>query len=77
MSYSGQESVGFISAGMYLPEQIVTAADIAMESGIEEWVIRDKFGITEKCMAVLEDHRRGSFRLCLVCDLWLVRSAEA
>ena len=59
MSYSGQNSVGFVSAGMYLPEQIVTAADIALESGIEEWEIRDKFGITEKQMAGLEDHRRG------------------
>jgi 3-oxoacyl-[acyl-carrier-protein] synthase III len=59
MSYSGQESVGFVSAGMYLPGQLVTAADIALESGIEEWEIRDKFGITEKRMAGLEDHRRG------------------
>jgi 3-oxoacyl-[acyl-carrier-protein] synthase III len=59
MSYSGQYSVGFVSAGMYLPEQIVTAADIALESGIEEWEIRDKFGITEKRMAGPEDNRRG------------------
>ena len=44
---------------MYLPEQIVTAADIALERGIEEWEIRGKFGITEKRMAGLEDHRRG------------------
>lgn len=52
MSYSGQYSVGFVSAGMYLPEQIVTAADIALESGIEEWEIRDKFGISEKRMVL-------------------------
>ncbi len=73
MSYSSQGSVGFISASMYLPEQIVTAADIALESGIEEWVIRDKSGITEKRMAGPEDHRRGECRLFLGCDLWLVR----
>jgi 3-oxoacyl-[acyl-carrier-protein] synthase-3 len=48
-------SAGIVSTGMYLPRQIVTAADIAAESGIEEWVIREKFGITEKRMAGPED----------------------
>ena len=45
MSYSDQDSVGIVSTGMYLPERVVTAADIAVESGIEEWVIGEKFGI--------------------------------
>jgi len=44
MSYSDQDSAGIISAGMYLSERVVTAADIAVESGIEERVIREKFG---------------------------------
>jgi 3-oxoacyl-[acyl-carrier-protein] synthase-3 len=55
MAGKDQVSVGIVSMGMYLPEHIVTAADIAAESGIEEWVIHDKFGITEKRMAGPED----------------------
>ena len=69
MSYSGQNSVGIVSTGIYLPERLVTAADIALESGIEEWVIREKIGIIEKRMAGSEDHRRGWRWLCLGCDL--------
>ena len=40
--------IGIVSAGVYIPEPVMTAADIAAASGIEEWVIRDKFGIIEK-----------------------------
>lgn len=54
MSYSGQDSVGFVSAGMYLPEQLVTAADIALESGIEEWVIGEKSGLLRSAWQVLK-----------------------
>jgi 3-oxoacyl-[acyl-carrier-protein] synthase-3 len=48
-------NVGIVSAGMYLPDRVVTAAEIAQESGIEEWVIREKFGIVEKRMAGSDD----------------------
>jgi 3-oxoacyl-[acyl-carrier-protein] synthase-3 len=48
-------AAGIVSTGMYLPERVVTAADIARESGIEEWVIREKFGITAKRMAGPDD----------------------
>ncbi|KPL07711.1 hypothetical protein AMJ86_03275 [bacterium SM23_57] len=48
-------AVGIVSSGMYLPENIVTSGDIAAESGIEEWVIREKFGISEKRMAGPDD----------------------
>ena len=48
-------NVGIVSTGMYLPERIVNAAEIAKESGIDEWVIREKFGITEKRMAGPDD----------------------
>jgi 3-oxoacyl-[acyl-carrier-protein] synthase-3 len=41
-------TVGIVSAGMYLPERVMTAEEIARESGTEEWVIREKFGITAK-----------------------------
>jgi 3-oxoacyl-[acyl-carrier-protein] synthase-3 len=55
MVSSGHTKAGIVSVGMYLPEKIVTAAQIAEESGIEEWVIREKFGITEKRMAGPDD----------------------
>jgi len=48
--------VGIVSTGVYLPERVLTAADIAAESGIAEWVIRDKFGIERKHMAGPDDH---------------------
>ena len=49
-------SVGIVSAGIYIPEPVLTAADIARESGIPEDVIRHKFGITQKHMAGPNDH---------------------
>jgi 3-oxoacyl-[acyl-carrier-protein] synthase-3 len=51
-----QVSIGIVSAGMYLPDVIVTSVDIAEESGLPEWVVREKLGIHEKRMAGLEDH---------------------
>ena len=45
MRYPDQNSVGIVSTGMYLPERVVTAGDITVESGIEERVIREKFGV--------------------------------
>ncbi len=47
---------GIVSAGVYLPETVLTAAEIAAQSGIPEWVIRDKFGIRQKHMAGPDDH---------------------
>ncbi|MEJ2707194.1 MAG: 3-oxoacyl-ACP synthase [Anaerolineales bacterium] len=55
MTNKDRAAVGIVSTGMYLPESIVTAADIAAESGIDEWVIREKFGIIEKRMAGPDD----------------------
>ena len=48
-------SVGIVSAGMYLPSGTITAAEIAARSGIEEWVIREKFGINQKTVAGPQD----------------------
>ncbi|GAB4576043.1 MAG: ketoacyl-ACP synthase III [Anaerolineae bacterium] len=48
-------TMGIVSAGMYLPEQTITAAEIAAQSGIEEWVIREKFGINQKTVAGPDD----------------------
>jgi 3-oxoacyl-[acyl-carrier-protein] synthase-3 len=48
--------IGIVSAGIYLPERVVTAAEIAAQSGLPEWVVRDKFGIHQKHMAGPNDH---------------------
>ena len=49
-------SVGIASVGMYLPEPVLTAADIAEQSGLPEWVVRDKLGIHQKHIAGPDDH---------------------
>ena len=56
MDSQGRVSVGVVSTGMYLPEPVLTAADIARESGLPEWVVRDKLGINQKHMAGPDDH---------------------
>lgn len=40
--------MGIVGAGMYLPETVMTATEIAEASGLPEWVVRDKLGITQK-----------------------------
>ncbi len=49
-------SVGIASFGTYLPEVVLTAAEIASISGLPEWVVREKLGITQKHMAGPNDH---------------------
>jgi 3-oxoacyl-[acyl-carrier-protein] synthase-3 len=41
-------TMGIVAAGMYLPETLMTAAEIAEASGMEEWVVREKLGIERK-----------------------------
>jgi 3-oxoacyl-[acyl-carrier-protein] synthase-3 len=41
---------------MYLPEPVITASDIAGESGLPEWVVREKLGINQKHMTGPDDH---------------------
>lgn len=53
---SDRPTVGIVAVGAYTPEPVMTAADIAAASGIEEWVIRDKFGITCKHIPGPQDH---------------------
>jgi 3-oxoacyl-[acyl-carrier-protein] synthase III len=53
---NSQAKIGIVSTGTYLPEQVVTAAEIAEASGLPEWVVRDKLGITQKHKAGPEDH---------------------
>ncbi|HET9985900.1 MAG TPA: 3-oxoacyl-ACP synthase [Longimicrobiales bacterium] len=48
--------VGIVSAGMYLPSGYMSAEQIARESGLPEWVVREKLGITGKHVAGPDDH---------------------
>jgi 3-oxoacyl-[acyl-carrier-protein] synthase-3 len=41
---------------MYLPEPVQTAAEIAAESGLPEWVVREKLGIEQKHLPGPSDH---------------------
>lgn len=43
--------VGIVGTGQFLPDDRMTAADIAEASGLPEWVVRDKLGIIEKRVA--------------------------
>jgi 3-oxoacyl-[acyl-carrier-protein] synthase-3 len=49
-------SVGIVSAGMYLPERVMTAVEVAEHSGFPEWVVREKLGMNEKRVAGPDDH---------------------
>lgn len=41
-------AMGIVSAGMYLPDTVMTAEEIADASGLPLWVVKDKLGITQK-----------------------------
>jgi 3-oxoacyl-[acyl-carrier-protein] synthase-3 len=49
-------NVGIVSAGMFLPEPVLSSAEIAAASGLPEWVVREKLGIHQKHMAGPDDH---------------------
>ena len=40
--------MGIVSTGTFFPETYITAEEIAAESGLPEWVVREKFGIEQK-----------------------------
>lgn len=46
--YSNENVVGIESLGMYLPETFITAEEIAKESELPEWVVKEKLGIEKK-----------------------------
>jgi 3-oxoacyl-[acyl-carrier-protein] synthase-3 len=48
MLMNNTPSIGIVSLGTYSPEGYMTAAEIADASGLPEWVVRDKFGISGK-----------------------------
>ena len=43
--------MGIGSTGTWFPETYVTAAEIAEQSGLPEWVVREKLGIERKFVA--------------------------
>lgn len=47
---------GITGIGVYLPEGRVGAAEIAAASGVPEWVVREKMGITERTSPGKDDH---------------------
>ena len=40
--------MGIVSTGHYLPDTVMSAAEIAEASGLPEWVVREKLGIEQK-----------------------------
>lgn len=41
-------AMGIVAAGSFLPDTVMTSAEIAEASGLPEWVVRDKLGIRRK-----------------------------
>ena len=41
-------NMGIVATGTYFPETFVTAAEIAEQSGLPEWVVKEKLGIERK-----------------------------
>ncbi|CAN5733097.1 ketoacyl-ACP synthase III [soil metagenome] len=49
-------AVGIAGVGIHLPRTTMTAADIAAGSGLPEWVVREKLGITRKYVLDPDEH---------------------
>ena len=49
-------AMGIVSTGTWFPETYVTAEEIAEQSGMPEWVVREKLGIERKYVADPEVH---------------------
>lgn len=49
-------SVGIVSVGTYLPKSVITAEEIAEESGLPLWVVKEKLGIIQKHKAGPNEH---------------------
>jgi 3-oxoacyl-[acyl-carrier-protein] synthase-3 len=43
--------MGIVSTGTYFPETYITAAEISAQSGLPEWVVKEKLGIERKFVA--------------------------
>jgi len=48
--------MGIVSTGTFFPDTYITAKEIAEQSGLPEWVVREKLGIERKFVADPEIH---------------------
>ncbi|MFJ7826519.1 3-oxoacyl-ACP synthase [Psychrobacillus sp. NPDC096623] len=49
-------TIGIASTGVYIPESVMTAEEIAEQSGLPIFVVKNKMGITKKPIPGPEDH---------------------
>ena len=49
-------TMGIVSTGTYFPKTYMTAAEIADQSGLPEWVVKEKLGIDRKYVADPDVH---------------------
>jgi 3-oxoacyl-[acyl-carrier-protein] synthase III len=49
-------AVGIVATAVHMPRTYMTAAQIAAESGLEEWVVREKLGIGGKYVLDPDEH---------------------
>ena len=49
------DPVGIVSVGVYSPKEFLTAGQIAEASGLPEWVVREKLGISRKFVGGPDD----------------------
>lgn len=49
-------TIGVASTGVYIPKSVMTAEEIAKQSGLPVTVVKDKMGITKKPVPGPEDH---------------------
>jgi 3-oxoacyl-[acyl-carrier-protein] synthase III len=56
MNSTADVTVGIVCTGMYLPDKVITSAEIAALSGLPEDIVREKLGIEQKKMAGERDH---------------------
>lgn len=64
------DTVGIVAAGSYVPQTVMTAAEIAARTGIPEEVIVSKFGIVQKPIPGPDDHTNAM-------ALWAAQDALA
>ncbi len=63
-------SVGIVSAGVYIPQTFITAAEMGRAAGIPEEIIRAKFGLNRKPVPGPKDHTNAM-------ALWAAQDALA
>jgi 3-oxoacyl-[acyl-carrier-protein] synthase-3 len=51
--------MGIVSTGTFFPETHITAGEISRQSGLPEWVVREKLGIDGKFVADPDTHPNG------------------